>query len=288
MGGIQYAKTDYLAVIAHQDTFAFSALFSHYSNATSNLLYLNKIDTTGYKQIPRLARTVVQGIIGYFSSLDKIEVHVYCATSEQYLFHESCESKAKNILTDRQLVSWWMKTISLHANQKNYVFVPGESIVTMKKMIPVDTIWNWGFPISANESANKLPQFEDNLITKGLQYSNPEATVGELMEVMDCMETASGVRALLTASIDKTESRYQVEDQEYHSMDQYCCNLLDYSFANEDVARKSTGEFIKENKVKMAAFSISNVLPEKSVQVEVKRKAEHIADITNLIKKKKK
>ncbi|KAJ3258728.1 hypothetical protein HK103_003322 [Boothiomyces macroporosus] len=286
LGGSDYEKTDYLMVISNQNILCFAALFSHYKNDKHQMLYLNKIDTSGYSQIPGLPRTAIQGLIGFFAALNPIQVHVYCATSEQYLFHSSSSSKDKKILADRQLVAWWLKTVDVCPTQKNYIYVPGESLVTIKKMLPSNTNWNWGFAIDKGDLAEKLPAFEDDLITKGLQYSSPGATVAELMEVMDCMESAGGVRAVVTVHVDRIASKMEIKERKYSAMTEYCGGLLKHSFASEGDAKKSTINFLNENELKLTELTISN--NEKSVSTESKRKSENISDITNLIKKKKK
>ncbi|KAJ3322206.1 hypothetical protein HDV06_003266 [Boothiomyces sp. JEL0866] len=152
-------------------------------------------------------------------------------------------------------------------------------------MLPIDSNWEWGLGVPKSSLAEKLPAFEDDLITKSLQYTNPGATVDELMEVMDCMESASGVRALVTVHIDQISSTTELKERQYREMSNYCGNLLHYSFETEITAKKSTEDFIRENSLELVEFVVNN---SSLTKTEAKRKPENISDITNLIKKKKK
>ncbi|CAE7193085.1 unnamed protein product [Rhizoctonia solani] len=83
---------------------------------SSSILYIGKIDTTGFsKVLPSPARTLARATIAYFARPDtrpaecgeRVWVHLFARAQSQYLFPDSADWKDKRVLNDAGLVRWW-------------------------------------------------------------------------------------------------------------------------------------------------------------------------------------
>jgi hypothetical protein len=83
---------------------------------SSSILYIGKIDTTGFSKVaPSPARTLARATIDYFVRPDtrpaecgqRVWVHLFARAQSQYLFPDSADWKEKRVLGDAGLVRWW-------------------------------------------------------------------------------------------------------------------------------------------------------------------------------------
>ncbi|KAG8686929.1 hypothetical protein FRC09_013840, partial [Ceratobasidium sp. 395] len=95
---------------------ALEATLYLFPGTSSSILYIGKIDTTGFsKSAPSPARTLARATINYFTRLDtrppecgeRVWVHLFARAQSQYLFPDSSVYKAKRVLGDAGLVRWW-------------------------------------------------------------------------------------------------------------------------------------------------------------------------------------
>jgi hypothetical protein len=303
IGVIEKAETDYQLTKQHttkrreclvtcwnKDLLVFAVLYSFYENPAN--LYIEKIDTSGYDSIVGLATTVVRGIIDFYSlTCPELRIQIYCATAEQYLFHQS-KSTDKKVLSDRDLIKWWLKVCDFMTEK--YFVVPGESLHSVKRMMPSQD-WKWGLGVEMNSIANQLPIFPDDMIKKGLEYADKNATVSELLEIMGCMETASGMRAIIVLKT-RTENPITSKSYTVSNYDELVATFMQYRFDTREHARNASKEFktlVPEKNLitfTASAASIENIKETVKPKVLdiglVKRKSE-IRDLTNLVKKKK-
>lgn len=201
-------------------------------NTTTNittLVYLEKIDSTGYGNLPSisstpkatttLARALVHGYLDFArsglvnakdSSHHRVLVHIFGRAQPQYLFPESARNSSKHVLDDRGLLRWWRKTLSTYATVNDdkgkskaigkWLFVPGEDRFPMFLNDTVDpsTNWKYGLPYPSNAVARKvIPKFPDDaktkLFTSGIAES-PTTTVQEFLELLSSTGEFAGGR----------------------------------------------------------------------------------------------
>ncbi|QRV86580.1 regulator of Ty1 transposition protein [Ceratobasidium sp. AG-Ba] len=95
---------------------ALEATLYLFPGTSSSILYIGKIDTTGFSQTtPSPARTLARATIDYYSRSDtrppecgqRVWVHLFARAQSQYLFPDSSLWKAKRVLGDAGLVRWW-------------------------------------------------------------------------------------------------------------------------------------------------------------------------------------
>jgi regulator of Ty1 transposition protein 109 len=95
---------------------ALEATLYLFPGTSSSILYIGKIDTTGFStSVPSPARTLARATIDFYARPDtrpaecgqRVWVHLFARAQSQYLFPDSAEWKAKRVLGDAGLVRWW-------------------------------------------------------------------------------------------------------------------------------------------------------------------------------------
>ncbi|KAG9099410.1 hypothetical protein FS749_001330 [Ceratobasidium sp. UAMH 11750] len=95
---------------------ALEATLYLFPGTSSSILYIGKIDTTGFsKTIPSPARTLARATIDYYARPhtrppecgQRVWVHLFARAQSQYLFPDSSVWKGKRVLGDAGLVRWW-------------------------------------------------------------------------------------------------------------------------------------------------------------------------------------
>ncbi|KAG9103084.1 hypothetical protein FRC06_000284 [Ceratobasidium sp. 370] len=95
---------------------ALEATLYLFPGTSSSILYIGKIDTTGFcRTTPSPARTLARATIDYYARPDtrpaecgqRIWVHLFARAQSQYLFPDSAVWKGKRVLGDAGLVRWW-------------------------------------------------------------------------------------------------------------------------------------------------------------------------------------
>jgi hypothetical protein len=299
-------KKEVFVTVMNDRVLLFAMLFSEYSTKDEFHLYIEKIDSSGHDHIPGLASSVVRGVLNYYVRTHrKLRVQIYCATAEQYLFHRSHHA-SKKVHSDRDLIKWWLRVVDQVGFTQKFWVVPGETILSVKRMLP-SADWHWGLGIGMSQSASKLPLFEDDMVQKGVNYSDPNATVEEVLEVMGCMETAGGMRAILVLKSETTE----IQDRTSYKVpnyDELRVAFATFSFATVQEVHQSSREWKSllpeanqisfamvtervpkepENGEKGTILEATNLVKPKEISVGVIKRKPEIRDLTNLVKKKK-
>ncbi|CAE6466514.1 unnamed protein product [Rhizoctonia solani] len=95
---------------------ALEATLYLFPTTASSILYIGKIDTTGFSKVaPSPARTLARATIDFFARPDtrptecgqRVWVHLFARAQSQYLFPDSADWKNKRVLNDAGLVRWW-------------------------------------------------------------------------------------------------------------------------------------------------------------------------------------
>jgi hypothetical protein len=279
---------------------AIAMLYSVYTTPSTTHLNIEKVDSSGYFHIPGLATTVVRAILDYYQQIcSHLRIQIYCASSEQYLFHLSNRCSEKRIHSDRLLIQWWLKVCDFLSEK--YWVIPGENINSVKRMLP-SSDWKWGLDVGMKSRASELPIFPDDMIKKGLEYSDTNATVADLIEILGCMETAAGMRGIIVAKsfnhvIKKSHSfLVQNYDELYFQWVQFCFdtkeNTLSASRKWKSLIPKQNLHFLKisldaEEENALADVSKLGKIDPKQLDVGLVKRKPEIRDLTNLVKKKK-
>ncbi|KAJ3186536.1 hypothetical protein HDU85_007356 [Gaertneriomyces sp. JEL0708] len=170
-------------------------------------VYIEKLDSSGFgvSYCPKpgqcgqsVSRALVLGYLEFARSTiatgtEHLTVHVFARAQPEYIFRGSELNKRKNILPERSLVRWWMKTLSMAApnsgRSTGHWFVPGES---EKSLISVryqegSVPWRWGWPYPAKAVAREVvPRFADDPKSKVLSSMCEEnTTVAEFAELLE-------------------------------------------------------------------------------------------------------
>ncbi|ORX76465.1 hypothetical protein BCR32DRAFT_271256 [Anaeromyces robustus] len=209
-------------------------------NEKKVILYISKIDTSGWETLERqplsLIRALILGYLNYYQNLYKgtdmtVTLHLYTRAKPNYLFPTSddADTTNKHILTDSELINWWIKTLSHYPKifipESGYWYCPtGERIgqlqtiinqnvqkESLKNQLKLDTSicpWTWGYPFNKSALALEvIPQFPDDpknsLIhsEKRANLIHEKTTVREFFEYLSIENFSGSVSACIILNI---------------------------------------------------------------------------------------
>lgn len=162
-------ESHFLAV-RYQDVLVFALeVLVYFSTKTGNpTIFISKADSSGYLPSsagsftptvpPPEKKSTLRIIATEFTSsvLDavrnayptgKITMALFARSQEQYLFPNSASNRAKHVLTDRALISWWCKVLDPIVQESGssdgsdrtaeaFLFVPGLDEVDTRRLLP--------------------------------------------------------------------------------------------------------------------------------------------------------
>jgi len=101
---------------------AIEASLYHVPSASSAVLYVSKVDSTGQATSPSPTQALVRALLTYYVDpttrplpAAHLWVHLFARAQNQYLFPNSVLFPGKRPLTDLQLCAWWKRQLSLVA-----------------------------------------------------------------------------------------------------------------------------------------------------------------------------
>ncbi|POS84865.1 hypothetical protein EPUL_002984 [Erysiphe pulchra] len=138
-----------------------------YSSAHNVIIFVSKVDTTGYldilklpKSIPSPIRTVstifLQYLVAKYQKPGyKTIISLFARAQDQYLFPRSVEYSGKHVQHDSGLIRWWCRVLNpiLATSQaedgRGYIIIPGLNTHETLSYVPnkVDKLWTVGHPL---------------------------------------------------------------------------------------------------------------------------------------------
>ncbi|WWC68528.1 uncharacterized protein I206_102457 [Kwoniella pini CBS 10737] len=104
---------------------AISAYLYTFPSNSSSILYISKIDSSGYTPIPLpLTRILIVSFLTYFlDTLPNIRIQLFARAQKQYLFANSSKNLNKKVLSGSGLCKWWKgvyeETIITHMKSRS-------------------------------------------------------------------------------------------------------------------------------------------------------------------------
>lgn len=161
-----------------------------------HIIYISKVDTTKtWKKYQGLTARVVQSYIASLPNLSS--VFVFARAQPQYLFAKSAENKAKSVLNDRQLVSWWLSVFNkLSIKCDGWWSVPGIDDVNSalieigakkRGWTPSEKVnWNYGTSYAQDAIAEQvIPRFDDDAKSRLLKNTKEQdMTVNDFWNIL--------------------------------------------------------------------------------------------------------
>ncbi|OUM69881.1 hypothetical protein PIROE2DRAFT_57137 [Piromyces sp. E2] len=253
----------------NKDTIFNAGIFcNEYINVSDKkvVLYISKIDTSGWESLERqplsLIRAIILGYLSYYQNLYKntgfsVTLHLYTRAKPNYLFPTSDDAKNdnKHILSDSELINWWIKTLSHYPKvfipEKGFWYCPtGEKIGQMQTIMK-DSImedlknelkinssicqWTWGYPFEKTAFAlETIPQFPDDpknsLIhsEKRASLINEKTTVREFFEYLAIENFSGSVSACMILNIlSSQEGKEKVDNSKINLSCKEFDNFMD-------------------------------------------------------------
>lgn len=245
-----------------------------------HIVYISKVDTTTTK-IKGLTGRLVQA---YISSLpSSASVFVFARAQPQYLFAKSAENKAKVILDDRDLVSWWLSVLNKVPNQcKGWWSVPGiddefsaliEIGARKREWKSSKNIeWKYGHSFTPEDEAQLvIPRFDDDAkarLLKTLSGDEDSINVSEFWQLLAYGEECGSGKVTgffelrLSAKSDHVEVEEENSDLKTSDFTKLWNKFMSLDFSTDQNNIKST---------EIAKNDIKDIFPNlKSIEITVK------------------
>jgi len=302
---------------------------NEYVNVTDKkvVLYISKIDTSGWEILDRqplsLIRAIILGFLNYYQTTYKntgysVTLHLYTRAKPNYLFPTSddADNINKHILTDSELINWWIKTLSHYPKvfipEKGFWYCPtGERIGQMQTIMKEDNIdnlknklksdssvcpWTWGYPFEKTASAlETIPQFPDDP-KNSLLHSEKRAslihektTVSEFFEYLAIENFSGSVSACIILNIlSSQEGKEKLENSNVYLSSKEFDELMDivltlnYALEEDSVTSSKTlhdhlKKLSKNNKILHFNYTLN-----KNVEKEESNNSNTTGTINNL------
>ncbi|RHZ52707.1 hypothetical protein Glove_458g1 [Diversispora epigaea] len=170
------------------------------SNNSSLIVYISKVDTTGFCNCSVTpTKNLLSAYMNFYSKNERskfksLKFHCFARSQPEYLFQLSAKNPIKRKLEDPQLIKWWKRIFqqTFFDNQNNaqndargWFYLPGVSTERNARMLINDLIygenekrenqfWKYGYPYpDAQKAIDVIPKFEDDAKSRWL--SNVES-----------------------------------------------------------------------------------------------------------------
>ncbi|RKF55101.1 Histone acetyltransferase [Erysiphe neolycopersici] len=151
----------------HSEVIIYAIEIFIYSSAHNVIIFVSKVDTTGYldtlklpKNVPSPIRTVSAIFLQYLVAKYQQPGHntiisLFARAQDQYLFPRSVEYSGKHVQHDSGLIRWWCRVLnpilvtSQAENRRGYIIIPGLNTHETLSYVPnkVDNLWTVGHPL---------------------------------------------------------------------------------------------------------------------------------------------
>ena len=104
-----------LVLVSQKDVYCLGLLSTHYTLQGRTVVYIDKLDTSGYYQKTSCARSLPHCLVqSYLQTLGTCRLHVFARAQPQFLFHESAKNPLKHVLSVRSL-----RVLIMHRNARS-------------------------------------------------------------------------------------------------------------------------------------------------------------------------
>ncbi|EIM21610.1 hypothetical protein WALSEDRAFT_57405 [Wallemia mellicola CBS 633.66] len=134
------------------------------------ILYVSKVDSTGFGKTPSPISIAVESIIEWSKLSFKLDIwlHIFARAQNAYIFPNSEKNGKKRVLTDTQLQRWWKRTLDDLKPKSKWLFLPGYTQDEAAGIIKCDNNWIYGNPhqsitdLKDRKLSSLIPYFDDD------------------------------------------------------------------------------------------------------------------------------
>lgn len=227
-----------------------------------HIVYISKVDTTS--PFHGLTGRVVQS---YISSLPTgSSIFIFARAQPQYLFAKSADNKSKAVLSDRDLVSWWLHVLNKVPEKcSGWWSIPGlddassaliEIGARKREWKPSDHIkWKYGTSYDPDSEADLvIPKFDDDAKSRLLRsMAEDKLTVQDFWNLLAYGEECGSGKIAGFLQLDKEgkddDTRpADVSDLKSKDFTLFWNKFMSLDFSNDESIKKSTD--IAKNDIK--------------------------------------
>ena len=134
------------------------------------ILYVSKVDSTGFGKTPSPISIAVESIIEWSKLSFKLDIwlHIFARAQNAYIFPNSEKNGKKRVLTDTQLQRWWKRTLDDVKPKSKWLFLPGYTQDEASGIIKCDNNWIYSNPhqsstdLKDRKLSSLIPYFDDD------------------------------------------------------------------------------------------------------------------------------
>lgn len=202
------------------------------------ILYVSKVDSTGFGKTPSPISIAVESIIEWSKLSFKLDIwlHIFARAQNAYIFPNSEKNGKKRVLTDTQLQRWWKRTLDDLKPKSKWLFLPGYTQDEATGIIRCDNNWIYSNP---HQSTTEL---KDRKLSSLIPYFDDDPKSRFLDELANSTEALDG-RALKKPRKESTQEEnadYKREALDRTSIEEFWERL---GFRQECASGRVTGFF---------------------------------------------
>ncbi|TIC15399.1 hypothetical protein E3Q14_00423 [Wallemia mellicola] len=128
------------------------------------ILYVSKVDSTGFGKTPSPISIAVESIIEWSKLSFKLDIWLHIFARAQ----NAEKNGKKRVLTDTQLQRWWKRTLDDLKPKSKWLFLPGYTQDEAAGIIKCDNNWIYGNPhqsitdLKDRKLSSLIPYFDDD------------------------------------------------------------------------------------------------------------------------------
>lgn len=202
------------------------------------ILYVSKVDSTGFGKTPSPISIAVESIIEWSKLSFKLDIwlHIFARAQNAYIFPNSEKNGKKRVLTDTQLQRWWKRTLDDLKPKSKWLLLPGYTQDEATGIIRCDNNWIYSNP---HQSTTEL---KDRKLSSLIPYFDDDPKSRFLDELANSTEALDG-RALKKPRKESTQEEnadYKREALDRTSIEEFWERL---GFRQECASGRVTGFF---------------------------------------------
>ncbi|KAI8987253.1 H3 K56 histone acetylation protein RTT109 [Mycotypha africana] len=261
-----------------------------------NIVYVSKVDTNSmHRKYKGLTARLIQA---YITSLPcNTSVFVFARAQPQYLFAKSADNEDKKILSDRELVSWWLHVLNKVKRKCEGVwFIPGiedsssaliEIGARKRGWAPSTSIkWQYSVPFDSEaDAASSIPQFEDDAksrLLKNIEGEQEKMSVKDFFNILSIGEECGSGKLTgffkLKLNVQENETsdfEDNENDTDSDSFTVFWNRFMSLNFENENatkVSSKTAKRDINEILPKLKPIVVNTKAPVESTSASIAKK----------------
>ncbi|KAL7747878.1 hypothetical protein RI367_006813 [Sorochytrium milnesiophthora] len=275
-----------------------------------SLVYIDRVDSTGATDgiCSHVLKAYIAQLCQDLQRSRPFELHVSARAAPVYLFPQSPGNASKRVLTDHELVKWWLRMLDSVASELDnssvqlYCWMTGSTSLPASLSAHLKQTWAFGYPADdAAPAASAIPRLPDD--DKGRLLDDERGalpdpcSVADFLQIWDTLATSKATRtALYIVRIDSHTSPDTAASELARTGAGKCSHaefvdmvntLMRLSFADVDLAASSATILARIRDTAASAPIAAQPPSLSTMTAKPEKRAPAANDLSSMIKRKK-